>query len=118
MASIDQGMSWAAQIVAASIKVATCTGWTVAIDGKPASGTTNSSAARAQARRVCRLRMFAAKNSRKRIEARSPAAPTILGTGDREMRVGTSTSILQDQGQVKIRSSHLYTLPSILALPQ
>jgi hypothetical protein len=53
--------------VAASIQVATCTGWTAPIAGTPALAhqARNSSAARAYARRVCGLRMLAAKNSRK-----------------------------------------------------
>src|SRR6202035_309987 len=48
------------------------------IDGTPALAhqARNSFAARAYALRVCALRMLAAKNSRKRIEARAPAAAT------------------------------------------
>ena len=40
----------------------------------------NSDTARLQARRVCGLRIFTAKNSRKRSEARSPAAAMNAGT--------------------------------------
>ncbi len=76
---------------------ATCTGCTAAIDGTPASAhqAKNSSAARAYARRVCGLRMLAAKNSRKRMPARSPATATIAGTtgaGERMTRWFTDTS--------------------------
>jgi hypothetical protein len=53
----------------------------VVIDGTPAAAhqARNSTAAQAQVRRVCGLRMLAAKNLRKRIEARSPAAATSAG---------------------------------------
>ena len=68
--------------VPASIQVATCTVCTAPIDGTPALAhqARNSSAARAYARRVCGLRMLTAKNSRKRMLARSPAAATSAGT--------------------------------------
>jgi hypothetical protein len=74
---------------AAPIQAATCTGWTAPIDATPALAhqARNSSAARALARRVCGLRMLAAKNSRKRIEALSPAL-TSAGTWPRAVANG------------------------------
>jgi site-specific recombinase XerC len=51
----------------------------------------NSSAARVYARRVCGLRMLAAKNSRKRMPARSPAAATSAGNLDERSGMSSFT---------------------------